>query len=370
MYFAVGRERWLWLDYEHDAAVLHFSAPFRKRAKRLLRGSGAAAGGEAGDEDPRVAWAHRIWDVEVECLRDEAASRGFDLRAWLGEGCQAHAVVFGVVDRGEERGMEIVQVASLPKACGENGGGQAPLIVFEAFASNCAEGLEFFPPSFSPGPPWGTSFWAFAAPSPQWADSDDQPEGLVLDADSSTCCNSDMGSTGRSVENGSDEASPERRVHPDDPDGEAYTFRDFLAFAADAGMPRWYGEAMWRQADPKHADGEESGEEGRAQDSEVEEELLACDCHAKERSAMSTGDDGGLAEAVLGAWLRRPGCRHWGRRGGRGGERWAFGTLEKPPHLPGCPLWQLVSTFSAKVMPPAGSSDACSDASSDRRLCP
>mmetsp|Transcript_161 Transcript_161/g.759 ORF Transcript_161/g.759 Transcript_161/m.759 type:complete len:672 (+) Transcript_161:45-2060(+) len=153
MYFAIGRERWLWLDYVRDAAVLHFSAPFRKRAKRLLQhhlGDQGSGKTDESDEDARVELAHGIWDEAVEHLRAEVALRGFDLSAWLGSGAGAHAAAFEVVERGEDEGMEISQLST---ASASNARG----LVFEAFTSNCATGLVYCPPGFTPGPACSTT---------------------------------------------------------------------------------------------------------------------------------------------------------------------------------------------------------------------
>lgn len=157
MYFAVGRERWLWLDYEREAAVLHFSAPFRKRAKCLLHDGGALSMRQQHtglpQEDPRVAFAHRVWDAEVEQLREVIAAAGGDLAAWLGKGAGAHAAAFAVLDR-STGGMELAQLADRAEPP------PSAHLVFEAFSSNCEAGLTFFPPAFVPGPPWGACFWA------------------------------------------------------------------------------------------------------------------------------------------------------------------------------------------------------------------
>jgi len=181
-YFAIGRERWLWLDYERDAAVLHFSAPFRKLAKRILRPGGGPSlampsppqDATPADEDHRVAFAYREWDREVEELRRAIVAQGSSLSKWLGDGPHAHAMRLAVIER-STGGMELAQ---LP----EDGHLEADTchFTFEAFSANCAEGLRFFPPAFAAGPPWGACFWA---PAGDWESYEDDCDTAGTETD-------------------------------------------------------------------------------------------------------------------------------------------------------------------------------------------
>lgn len=284
-YYGVGRERWLWLDYERDAALFHFSALARKRGKHLLQnGNGRAhcetdAGGDVDLQDPRVAFAQREWDLEVERLRGDVATMGVDLAAWLGEGKEAHTAHFAILDRGRESGMEILQLENAGDTSGTTAvvgppqGGEG--LIFEAFTANCADGLIFFPPGFTPGPPWGVCFWALRAPTPH-AQLCEEPR-----------------------------ASSQQGPLVDSAEG-----IDLLSGAlAEVGA----------------------------------EPLVACSCSQKlaggePRPRQQEAPDG--LDAV-GAWLRSRGA---------GGERWVFGLLSEPPHLPGCRAWRLTTAFRVKVL--------------------
>lgn len=322
-YFGLGRERWLWLDYERDVAVLHFSA-FRKRAKRVLHvGSEGTA---AVPEDPRVAFAHRAWDFEVEQLRAETAARGVDLAAWLGEGRAAHAAAFAVLDRGADAGMEIRQ---LPAAgAGEDATAEAGgrVLVFEAFTANCGPGLAQLPPGFAPGPPWGAAFWA------------EQCEGLEAE------------------ENWEEEYGRGHEV----PEGESAD--DSLAGLDEEELHECAAEAgavAFGCAGDAGANGGSTGGAGGAAAETADGCLQAappagpgCDCESRLGPlAAAPAASGAPAQGeleVLGAWLRQPG----GGGGGRGqyADRWAFGLVAEPPHLPECPSWRLAVAFRALVL--------------------
>lgn len=371
-YYGIGRERWLWLDYERDAAVLHFSAPFRKRAKQLLAprkfrdsvGEEFAFDGSVV-EDPRVAWAHCVWDSDVELLREAVKARGHDLMHWLGEGPGAHRAEFVIVDADSGNadidvvggeGMEIVQ-AGLE-------GLRFVRLRFEACTANCGEDLSFFPPSFAPGPPWGVCFWAQAGSAAEdlgrgsygrrepdcstTASSGGSPDGEHNAAPSGTCQIAapaetvSVGDTSADdVADGATSEGGERRVHPGDPSGQAYTLEEFQRFSKESNMPTWYGKVLWRQA---------GGEDPTA------EEVAVCNCaigifndaakRHREAPVQKEPTPDGLEE--IGAWIRMVGQ-----------ERWAFGRIAEPPHFPGCGHWRLATTFHAKVL--AGETKAAVD---------
>lgn len=329
MYFAIGRERWLWLDYVRDAAVLHFSAPLRKRAKCLLQhhlgdqGSGTT---EESDEDPRVEFAHGIWDEAVEHLRAEVALRGFDLSAWLGSGAGAHAAAFEVVERGEGEGMEISQLST---ASASNARG----LVFEAFTSNCAAGLVYCPPGFTPGPPWGVSFWTHRASSAPDVDLDPVAAAALAQKLDRACLLDDA-------------ASKPVKQRVDSTGGTASPVCD-AALQRD-GCSGSCGIAGGGSDGAGGSGGEDALNEALSVDAiraavvaDVEEEHFVCSCRVRRRSPPPPSDPGAELESI-GAWLRRP--------YGGGRELWAFGRVSDPPHLPDCPLWELTASFSAKVL--------------------
>ena len=305
MYFSQGRERWLWLDYEREAAVLHFSAPLRKRAKRLLHG-GVLASPEAGaqvaaeeepepwDTGPLLAFAHRAWDEEVRHLRVAVAGLGEDLGRWLGEGlgAKAHAAAFAVADHGDA-GMQLRQ---LPEGTQPAPGGGCDVLVFEAYTSNCMEGLQSLPPSFSQGPPWGVCFWAW----PEWGEQQAEDK-----------------------EEEKEEETKKEKENNKDKEGEQ--------------QQQEAGEEVEGEEDVEEAAGNNQGGEQRASWAAV------CRCaelrRPPSRQPASPATDG---LEHIGAWLR---CAR-----ALGPERWAFGLASQPPHLRSCPAWRKVAGFRAKVL--------------------
>lgn len=163
-YFAVGRERWLWLDYEREAAVLHFSAPSRKRAKFLLSHDIAEVAAQKACQDPRIAFASRVWDEEVARLDAALKIQGVELSDWIGGCCpDRHKAIFAVMNLEGALGMAIKRVEGDARA---QTGVNNWIFTFEAYTCNCKIGLRSFPPCWTPGPPWGESFWAQPVPRP------------------------------------------------------------------------------------------------------------------------------------------------------------------------------------------------------------
>ena len=346
MYFAIGRERWLWHDYEHDTAVLHFSAPWRKRAKRILRGD--TWEDPRDREDPRIAFAYRTWDEQFSCLREAVAKRGGDLGVWLGECETAHIATFDVVDRGES-GMQLRQVTETDA----NG-----LFSFEAYSSNCVQGLTFFPPAFAPGPPWGACFWARAAPIQ--AGDTAEPNGIVPFTEHTVTGTGVGMRTGNSGENGildsigtdvctnrsaasdgkhaldinpaavsSTCAVEERRPYPCDPSDAEYTHDEFIAFAVENNMPTWQGELNWCEA--------------RGEVMEFPAGPLMCNCPKPKAMYGHVEVNGSDELRAVGAWLHL--CKF-------GTERWNFGLMDDAPHQPECLLWRCAAVFYVKVCNP------------------
>ena len=93
--------------------------------------------------------------------------------AWLGCGSSAHIGAFAVWEL-PTGGMHMTtfedgqqQHVSYPGQSPDlvESPTQLPHFVFEAFISNCAGGLTYYPPAFTYGPPWGVSFWAWKGDS-------------------------------------------------------------------------------------------------------------------------------------------------------------------------------------------------------------
>lgn len=320
-------------------------------------------------------FAHEAWEAELEALKDEVAARGGDLMAWLGETAEAHMATFVVLE-GSDGGMSIAKVAP----------GETPppdSLVFQAYTANCKEGLACFPPAFAPGPPWGATFWAErrdpweARYDKAWCEVDGGGDtGGTVDVDGTTIADSatDSGGSGgsgddrvprdtsekgesvsepgpgsgvqdmgmwcgrpnemrhvRIVEADEDEGENtdgdegERRVHPNDPKGEAYTLREFVRFARECGMPSWFGDFLFNQA---------GGDDVRFNWD------TRCDCARRPREAAKKGRHIGDFEEV-GAWLRLS---------GRGvTEQWAFCAMSDPLHDENCPVWRHATTFLVRI---------------------
>ena len=379
MYFAIGRERWLWLNYERDVAVLHFSAPNRKRAKSILQ---SVAGNDIGTElapgeDPRVAFAYIAWDLALQQLHKAMTERGLiDLNAWIGEGGAAHASRYAVIDRGEE-GMHLQQVDEDATETLEN-----CIFSFEAFSSNCIQGLKFFPLAFLPGPPWGACFWARASPleavetnsgnvhveveaaqntSTRAANADDNVgDGAVAGAvvtpftgnsgnehdirEIKSAPGSDSSAVFDSASNVLHSSIEERRRYPCDMSDRLYTHDEFIAFALTSNMPGWYGELKWCEA---------GGDNMQFHDIP-----LVCNCPRSTNltkldflsSNISTTNgvenvafvsDSSNELRAVGAWLS---FRHPGK------EKWHFGLMDRAPHQMDCILWRCAAVFYVKVV--------------------
>jgi len=321
-YFAIGRERWLWLDYERDAAVLHFSAPFRKLAKRILRpGGGPSMATQShqqdttpADEDPRVAFAYREWDKEVEELRKAVAAQGSSLSTWLGDGPHAHAMRLAVIER-STGGMELAQ---LP----EDGHLEADAchFTFKALSSNCAEGLRFFPPAFAAGPPWGACFWA---PAGDWDDCEAAATDTELKGSTGGCgqcaASSSSSSSSTSTSFGKDRSNECKSTSRYD-------------WATGVQVSSTEGSTL-------SPEGEESTSQ---EDSSQGDAAVSCGCRDKlgiqPPLVQPSGEQSGSA---IGAWL------HLGT-GGIG--QWVFAPMASPLHLPDCPSWHLCSVFNAKIV--------------------
>lgn len=379
MYFDIGRERWLWLDYEREAAVLHFSTPFRKRAKHLLRGplgSAQDAVQESGSltEDPRVAFAHRIWDAEVALLSDAVTESGEDLMTWLGAGEEAHQAVFVVIDRGAE-GMAIVPSDA-------NDAAFPTRLRFEAFTANCTEGLKYQPPDLAPGPPWGACFWAekakvcnshHVAAATGGADEDTE---AVEESTSALGGGDGHGGSGGSGKDGDlDKFHCEEGLDNGECVSTSFTNLEILSEAREnvAGKQAKLRGATSADSASPGSQGEDNGKQnvefcndakdrvaGILQDTEglkaLEDaarasQVLRCTCAEQNLSssqyfwlncADSTPRAPGTAEDGLqeiGAWIRRPGK-----------DQWMFGLLSQPPHMQDCPAWRLFSIFRAKIL--------------------
>jgi hypothetical protein len=269
-----------------------------------------------------------VWEEAVVHLQHEVAEKGEDLASWLGEGVDAHRATFAVMPR-DEVGMKIVQVSS-PEAH------ESHRLIFQVFMANCDEGLQFFPPAFAPGPPWGACFWARRS----WALSYDGGKRVVGSNGGSSAEAGDNESSGGSrldvsVMEASSEATSakldhkEQDVYPTDLLSGADPCRESGTFLDDASMPDWLREQIGSDTVAK-ANGHRSGE------------ALGCTC-AEQRSRVSVcpvasnmNED---AEEDIGAWLK------WKTK-----DQWEFGRLANPPHLDGCSVWRLHAAFRAKVL--------------------
>jgi len=393
-YFDVGRERWLWLDYERDAAVLHFSAPFHKRAKQLLRGPiaiqpPASETEELGGDDPRVGFAQDAWDAEIESLRTTMAAKGIELMDWLGEGLGAHRSTFIVVGKSDSA-MTIEQVGageSLPECC----------LVFEAFTANCAQGLLAMPPAFAPGPPWGASFWAhspaeskvsggigyLAMSGDPLAGVSPVPSPLSYDGVRTRIVTarteSDLGDCGGSGGGFGSDCS----IAGDGGTGGSC--------GADCGVVRSFGrcEGIVGAVNLKDcgitsdcdvgglvADRSEAGERRAHPDDPMGDTYTLCEFIQFEddngmppRYGEFLWDQAGDKKPMYGESIK---CYCADQRGGRapvvrnsiqegledvgawvqlcGIERWAFGLLSDPPHLSDCAVFRLFAVFRVKVL--------------------
>jgi len=332
-YFAIGRERWLWLDYERDAAVLHFSAPFRKLAKRILQPAGGGPSmtkpshqqdSAPADGDPRVAFAYREWDKEVEELQKAIADQGSSLSTWLGDSPSAHSMRLAVIER-STGGMELAQIP-------EDGHVEADTchFIFEAFSSNCAEGLRFFPPAFAAGPPWGACFWATAGDWETYEDDCETAETAETETELKE------GTGGRSAQCGASSSSG----------GSSSSTTSFGKDRSNeckstSGCDWGTGvQVSSTECSTLSPEGEESC--GCQEDSSRGEAADSCGCRGKlgiqSLVLRPSGDESGSA---IGAWL------HLGT-GGIG--QWVFAPMASPLHLPDCPSWRLCSVFNAKVV--------------------
>lgn len=364
-YYAVGRERWLWMDFEKDAAILHYSAPLRKRAKHLLRACTVRDAEDVSDteeeededddeDDGRIEFARRVWDEHVALLRAEIAKRGVDLTKWLGAHAGAHKAAFAVEDIGTTK--RITQLPR-PEDAGQN------CLVFEAFTANCATGLEYHPPGFMPGPPWGAAFWARKE---KWASlpkrdcleaaareaeiirtksaDDKNAEVLAVAAESldASCGVSSLhagavtnGLVSKPMANGiiagcavrASDAQGEKnencnRAPVDEPK------------AGCTHEPKVNGTTQLTN---------DAGPPGSATvGSETE---LNCDCALRKHGAPALASSTIGKRAAVGAWLRvrNRGGSHYD------GDSWDFGLVDDPPHLPDCQIWRMFSAFRVKI---------------------
>jgi len=331
MYFAVGRERWLWMDYHQKAAVLHFSAPFRKRAKMLLRSCAEDTQlPEVCSEESLIAFAHAEWDEAANQLGQAVAAKGDDLESWL-RGCNAHRAAFSAVPS-DIGGMGLVQ---LPEDCEVQG----THLTFEAFTANCQEGLIAYPPAFSPGPPWGACFWAHkvirteeATETGSWDGAERANEG-------------NGGSAGCGMVDCID-AVNSQRVDDDSANSRSKS-GSIMDDVSEMENPQT-GDCCQRGEDPGDPCGDACGNRLGKQAGSLQYKLsddIECDCADK----LATGslklhpnnerspDHDGLEE--LGAWLRL-----------QGDPQWSFGLLADPPHQENCTAWRLMATFRARVL--------------------
>lgn len=309
-YYGYGRERWLKLDYEQFAAVLHFSAPCRKRGKHLLCSHDGSTDKFESSGDARLDFGATVWHEAINHLRCDLTVLGFSLDQLMGVGrTDAHIISYCAVDMGVDGGMELRELRHDELTSVGYG------LIFEAWSSNCSPGLQACPPFLPVGPPWGVSFWArhVCSHSPSKSSS--------CEFDVAACA--DTGTEGEAGERSFWSSGAAADVG-----GQPIATRSPQTLGPSTGstgndIAPVPAEGAWRCT--------------RSAASGLPSKLRTEDFgHAGDTNGNLADTDG---LGVIGAWLHRS-----------GGERWLFGLLSDPPHEAGCLEWDLTVTFAAKVL--------------------